>query len=168
MLIAQTERLTLRTMNEDDAAFYLELVNDPLFIKNIRDKGIRNLDAAQEAIRSSHIAIQETHGFSLYLVERKADQTPIGIAGFVKREDLEDIDIGYAFLPAAHQQGYAYESTKCLLDVAKNTLQLKRLVAITSPDNDASSRLLEKLGFTLEGIIPWKEGGEVKFFSITF
>jgi len=164
-IIFETARLSIRTLDLSDAAFYLELVNDPGFIKNIRDKGIRSVIEAAQAIQTAHRDVQEKLGFSLYLVERKKDEASIGLCGFVQREDLPGIDIGYAYLPQYAHQAYALEANLGLLNYAKNTLKLEHLFAIVSPHNLASTNLLEKIGFQLQETIPWKEGGEVKLFS---
>lgn len=164
-IIFNTARLNLRTLDSGDAEFYLELVNDPGFIKNIRDKGIRSIEEAEQAIQTAHREVQERLGFSLYLVERKADKAAIGLCGLVQREDLPGIDIGYAYLPQYARQAYALEANIGLLNYAKNTLKLEQLLAIVSPHNLASSNLLEKLGFQLQETMPWKEGGEVKLFK---
>lgn len=153
MLIADTARLTLRTLEPGDAAFYLALVNDPAWIANIGDRDIHDLDAARAAIEAGPRTSQRTHGFSFYLVERRDDGAPIGICGLVKRETLPDADIGYAFLPAYWGQGYAWEAAAAVVEHAERDLGLACLLGITSPDNLASNRLLAKLGLRLEGLI---------------
>lgn len=92
-------------------------------------------------------------GFGLYLTELKEDGVPIGICGLIKRDSLEDVDIGFAFLPKFWAKGYAYEAASAVMAYGKNVLGFKRIVAITSPDNDASGRLLEKLGMRFERMI---------------
>ncbi|CAN5846105.1 GNAT family N-acetyltransferase [soil metagenome] len=165
MHILTTKRLSLRTLELDDAAFYLQLVNDPSWITNIGDKGIRSIAAAQDAILKNHIAIEQTMGFSLYVVERSSDQTALGLCGLVKRERFDDLDLGYALLPAYHGQGYAFEAASGVLTYAKNSLGLPRLLGITSLGNIISSRLLEKLGFTFQSILLWKEDDEVRLYQ---
>ncbi|MFZ6800412.1 GNAT family N-acetyltransferase [Undibacterium sp. Di24W] len=166
-IILSTPRLQLRTMDYKDAAFYLRLVNDPSFIHNIRDKGIRSLEDAIKAIQTGHQDVQEKMGFSLYLVELKSDQQAIGLCGLVKRPELENIDIGYAYLPEFTGQGYAFEAGKAVVQFAQNTLRLDKLVAITSLHNTASENLLLKMGFQITATIPWNDGSEVKFYSMT-
>jgi RimJ/RimL family protein N-acetyltransferase len=165
-IILSTPRLQLRTMNENDAEFYLRLVNDPSFIHNIRDKGIRSLEDAKKAIQTGHQDVQKKMGFSLYLVERKSDQHSIGLCGLVKRPELEDIDIGYAYLPEFTGQGYAFEAGKAVIQFAQNTLKLDKLVAITSLHNIASENLLLKMGFQITAILPWNDGSEVKLYNL--
>lgn len=150
MDIISTERLHLRVMRLDDAAFYLRLVNEPSFISNIRDKGIRTLDQSRESIETGTLASQEKFGFSFYLVEGRTTHLPMGICGLTKRDSLDDVDLGYAFLPEFCGQGYAYEAALAVLTHTKNALPIKQLAAITSPTNERSNRLLIKLGFIFQ------------------
>ena len=147
MDIISTERLHLRVMRLDDAEFYLRLVNEPTFISNIRDKGIRTLDESRASIETGALASQEKFGFSFYLVEDRTTHLPMGICGLTKRDSLDDVDLGYAFLPEFCGQGYAYEAALAVLTHTKNSLPIKQLAAITSPTNERSNRLLFKLGF---------------------
>ena len=153
MQIITTERLNLRLLNADDAPFYLELVNDPSFIQNIRDKGIRTLEAAREDIQNGPLASQAKNGFSLYLVERKEDGASLGLCGLVKRDTLKNVDIGYALMPQFGGLGYAWEAATATVQYARDTLHLSKLAGITSPDNASSNKLLLKLGFVLEAVV---------------
>lgn len=150
MDIISTERLHLRVMRLDDAEFYLRLVNEPTFISNIRDKGIRTLDESRASIEIGALASQEKFGFSFYLVEDRTTHLPMGICGLTKRDSLDDVDLGYAFLPEFCGQGYAYEAALAVLTHTKNSLPIKQLAAITSPTNERSNRLLIKLGFIFQ------------------
>jgi RimJ/RimL family protein N-acetyltransferase len=143
--ITHTGRLRLRTAHLDDAAFYHALVNDPAFIEHIGDRGIRTLEEARQALLAGPIAMQEERGHSLYVVELKEDGSLIGMCGLIKRDTLDGVDIGYAYLPPWRGQGYAFEAAQAVLAHAP-ALGLTRVLAITSPDNVASNGLLRKLG----------------------
>jgi RimJ/RimL family protein N-acetyltransferase len=146
MMVLETERLVLRTLEGDDALFYLELVNSPDFIANIGDRGLRTLEAAREAIEQGPMAMQQARGHSIYLVQRKDNGRAVGMSGLIKRDTLDDVDLGYAFLPEASGHGYASEAALAVVDYARHTIGLKRLVAITTPGNAASERVLAKVG----------------------
>ena len=152
MHILDTERLRLRTLSLDDAPFYLEVVNTPGFIKFIGDRGIRTVDAAREAIAGGPVAMQASLGHSLYLVERKEDGAPIGMCGLIKRETLDHVDIGYAFLPEFGGKGYATEAAAGVLAYAPS-VGIRRLLAITSPGNDASDAVLRRIGMRFEKLV---------------
>jgi len=169
MKVLETDRLLLRRLDTDDSEFILELLNDPAWLRFIGDKGVRNLDDARDYIRNGPIAMYERVGFGLYLVEAKADGAPIGICGLLKRDTLEDVDIGFAFLPGFRAQGYAHEATVATLDYAKDALGLDRVIAITAPDNHACAKLLEKIGMRFERTETHGEDTHaVRVFAIDF
>lgn len=139
-------------MTAGDAEFILELLNDEAFLRFIGDKGVRTLDDARRYVDSGPRASYREHGFGLFLT-RLHDGTPIGMCGLLKREVLDDVDIGFAFLPAYRSQGYAHEAAAATMDYARDSLGIERVVAITSLDNEASGRLLEKIGLRFDRII---------------
>lgn len=148
----ETPRLALRRLSVDDAPFMLELLNEPSFIRNIGDRGVRTVEDAREYITLGPIASYERFGFGLYLVERKTPPALIGICGLLKRDELPEPDIGFAFLPAYWSQGYALEAAAAVRDHARDVLGLPRLLAIVNPSNASSLRLLERLGFSYESM----------------
>lgn len=161
-----TQRLLLREFTLSDAEFILSLLNDSAFLHFIGDKGVRNLEDARNYLTDGPIASYQRLGFGLYRVELKDTRTPIGMCGLLKREALDHVDLGFAFMPDYRRQGYGFESASAVLSHARNDLKLDQILAITDPDNEASIRLLEKLGFQLERMIKLSEGAsEVKLFG---
>jgi RimJ/RimL family protein N-acetyltransferase len=144
-----TERLVLTELDDDDAPFILELLNDPEWIRYIGDRKLRTLDDARTYLRNGPIAMYAREGFGLYRTALAHDDTPIGLCGLIRRPALDDVDIGFAFLPAYRGCGYALESAAAVLDHAQ-ALGLPRVVALVSPDNDRSAALLARLGFARE------------------
>jgi len=166
MNIIETERLTLRKLSTGDSAFMLDLLNQPTFIQNIGDRGVRTLPEAGEYISSRVISSYERFGFGMYLTLLKEVEIPIGICGLVKRDTLEDADIGYAFLPQYGSKGYAVESASAVLAYVKDTLGMKRILGITAPHNKGSIRVLEKLGMGFIKMVRLSEDDmELKLFS---
>jgi RimJ/RimL family protein N-acetyltransferase len=166
--VIETQRLRLRHFTPDDAAFVLELINDPDWLANIGDRGVRTLEDARRYIENSLMKLYERLGFGLYLVELKETGVPIGMSGLIKRDSLEDVDVGFAFLPAFRGKGYAAESARAACDYGFEALGLDRLVAITAPDNDASGKVLVRLGFAYEKTIPYGTEGEVsRLYALT-
>lgn len=169
MKIFETERLILRQASTEDASIILALLNEPSFIRNIGDRGVRTLDEARDYILTRLIANYENHGFGMYLVLVKETGVPAGICGLVKREGLDDVDIGYAFLPQYWSRGYATESALAVKEYAKNTIGLKRLVGITDPTNHKSARVLEKIGLKFEKMVRLAEDDiDLTLYSIDF
>ena len=148
--VLQTDRLTLRELNEDDAAFVLELINEPGWLRFIGDRGIRDAQGARDYIVNGPVAMYRRMGFGLWAAVRRSDGTPMGMCGLIKRDTLEDVDIGFAFLERHSGQGYAFEAADAVLAHAREVVGLKRVVAITSVDNDKSIRLLGKIGLQFE------------------
>ncbi len=153
MTILETERLTLRKITVDDAAFMLDLLSQPSFIQFIGDRGVRTLDDAREIIEERYLTAYEQLGFGIYLTLLRDTSIPIGICGLVKRNGLDDVDIGYAFLPRYWSKGYASEAALAVLAYARGTLGMKRILGITTPDNTSSIRVLEKIGLKFERMI---------------
>jgi RimJ/RimL family protein N-acetyltransferase len=146
MSVLETERLRLRRLDEGDAEFLLGLLNEPSYVRNIGDRGVRTIDDARRYLAERFVASYERHGFGLYLVELKATGEAIGICGLVKRDSLADPDVGFAFLPRFWSKGYATESAAAVMAYGRDALGIGRIVAIVSPDNAGSIRVIEKLG----------------------
>ena len=169
MTILETERLILRQLTTDDAEFIFELLNDPSWIQNIGDRNIRNLDDACAYIVNGPVASYAKNGFGLWLVELKETKESIGMCGLIRRETLEDVDIGYALLPRFWSQGYAIEAARAAKNYAKDVVGLKRLVAIVDPANEGSIRVLEKLGLRYEKMVRLSADDiDLKLFAIDF
>ena len=150
--VIRTARLVLRRLEVGDAPFILELLNEPAFLRFIGDKGVRNAVDAGAYILKGPMDSYERHGFGLYAACLR-DGTAIGICGLVKRDDLPDADVGFAFLSRFWSKGYAAESSSAVLAHARHVLHFKRVVAITTPDNRGSIAVLEKIGFQFERTI---------------
>jgi len=164
--VLETERLALRRLSAGDAAFIIELLNQPSFIKNIGDRGVRTNEDAVRYIQNGPVASYERFGFGLYLVELKDTAIPIGICGLLKRETLQDVDVGFAFLPQFWSRGYAVESASAVLKHGRNVLGIGRVVAITAPENHGSIKVLEKIGLKFERLMKLSEGEpEIKLFA---
>lgn len=153
--VLETARLRLRelTLDDADAQFILRLVNDPAWLSCIGDRGVRTLDDARRYIADGPVLSYRQHGFGLYLTELKPGGARIGICGLVKRDGLGDVDVGFAFLPEYRRQGYAVESAAAVLEHARTVLGLDRVVAVTSPDNVGSIKVLEKIGLRYERMV---------------
>ena len=165
--VLETDRLILRRLSPEDEEFILRLLNEPSWLRFIGDKGIRTLEGARNYILNGPVLMYSRLGFGLYLVESKGEGCPIGICGLIKRDSLEDVDLGFAFLPEFWGKGFAFESASAVMAYGKRDFGLTRLAAITSPDNYVSAGLLEKLGFNFERLVKLPDGGgEVRLFTV--
>lgn len=165
-MILETDRLRLRRLSVDDAEFILRLLNEPSFIQNIGDRGVRTIEDALAYILKGPVASYEKFGFGLLLVEEKQTGVPVGICGLLKRDVLEDVDIGYALLPEFWFRGYALESASAVIAYAKEKFGSNRVLAVVNPNNQSSIRLLEKLGFQYDRMVRLSDDApEIKLFS---
>jgi ribosomal-protein-alanine N-acetyltransferase len=166
LTILETERLLLRQLSTEDAEIILELLNEPSFIRNIGDRGIRTIEGANSYILNGPVASYAKNGFGLYLVKLKETNDSIGMCGLIKRDTLEDVDIGYAFLPKFWSKGYAVEAAQAVKEYARDKIQLNRIVAIVDPQNQGSIRVLEKIGLQFEKMVKLSEDDiELKLFG---
>lgn len=165
MIVLETERLILRPLTTADAPFILTLLNEPSFIRYIGDKKVRDVKDAEQYILNGPVASYERHGFGLYLVELKETQTPVGMCGLLKRDELAHADIGFALSPDFWNRGLAFEAAAAVMKDARERLRLAPLLAITTKDNEASIRLLGRLGFRCEGVV--KMADDVELFLHT-
>jgi RimJ/RimL family protein N-acetyltransferase len=164
--VLETDRLMLRKLSVEDAPFILKLVNEPSFLRFIGDKGVRTLNDARDYILEGPVDSYDRLGFGLYMVELKENGTAIGMCGLIKRETLEDVDIGYAFLPEFWGKGYAFEAAAAVMEFGKSAFGLQRIVAVVSTENSSSIKVLEKLGLRFERMVRLFEGDEeIKLFS---
>ncbi len=150
MKLLETSRLLLRPLTTGDAAFIFDLVNDPAWLRFIGDRQVRTLEDARRYLNRGPLEAYARLGFGHAAVVRKADGAVLGICGLIKRDGLDDVDLGFAFLEKFRGQGYAREAAAAVLTDGWGRLNLKRIVAILSPENTASSGLLERLGFRFE------------------
>jgi ribosomal-protein-alanine N-acetyltransferase len=163
----ETPRLLIRKLGAGDEPFLLELLNEPAFLRNIGDRRVRTLEDAAEYLRKGPGASYEKLGFGLFLVAMKDTGAAIGICGLLKRDALEDVDIGFAYLERHWGCGYAIEAARAVMEFGWKTVGLKRIVAVTAPHNDASIKLLEKLGMEFEGMVQLPGAlGETKLFGV--
>ncbi len=161
-----TERLLIRPFTLEDAPFILRLLNEPSFIENIADKGVRTLEQARAYMEGGPLASYATHGHGLWLVEHQVTGNPMGMCGLIRRDTLPEVDLGYAFLPEFWGLGYATEAAAACVSWGRHTLGLRTLLAIVSPGNASSIRLLQSLGFLPSGTMEYAPGDLVEIHRL--
>lgn len=166
MTLITTSRLIIEEFIVEDASFILELLNDPAFLQFIGDRNVKTIADAEEYILYKLRPSYEQFGFGFYIVRLKENRVPIGLCGLVKRDHLEDVDVGFAFLPAYRRGGYAFEAASAAIDYGIHQHHLPRIIAVTDPNNTNSIRLVERLGLSYEKNITWDNGFELKLFAL--
>jgi RimJ/RimL family protein N-acetyltransferase len=164
-IILETERLVLQEFSIDDAEFILTLLNTPGWLEYIGDKNVRTLEDAVSYLEDGPFKSYKENGFGLWLTLLKNNRTPIGMCGLVKRESLDDIDIGFALLPEYSNIGYGYEIVQATITYANHVLGINKVVAITDSNNIPSIKLLNKIGLQFEKTLKLSENDTVLLFS---
>jgi len=136
-------------------------MNSPDWLKYIGDRNVRTIQDAENYLENGSMKSYTDHNFGFYLLIQKNSLLPIGTCGLVKRDDLEHIDLGFAFLPEYYQKGFGFESSTAIMEHAKDDLGLDQLAAISTPENTASIALLLKLGFQFENNILFGDDKEL-------
>jgi RimJ/RimL family protein N-acetyltransferase len=168
MIIAETERLLISKFSLEDAAFFLKLANTPHWLKYIGDRNLKTVKDAEAYLINGTIKSYADFGFGNYKLQLKQDNTIIGSCGLIKREQLKDVEVGFALLPEFEEKGFGYEASVAVIDEAKNKFHLKKLTAIILPINENSIKLIYKLGFTYEKRVkPFEDDQELLLFAKT-
>jgi len=169
MPIAETTRLLISKIALKDARFFLELVNTPNWLKYIGDRNLKTVKDAKSYLKNGTLKSYTDFGFGFYKLQfKEGTNKNIGVCGLIKREQLRDVDLGFALLPEYEGMGFGHEASVAVIKLAKETFNLKKIVAITQPNNTNSIKLLEKLGFSYEKKVnPFEDGKELLLFAKT-
>jgi len=159
-LIHETPRLRLRELTAEDAAFILELLNEPAWLRFIGDRNVHSLEDARGYIARGPAASYVKNGYGLWAVALRESGEPLGMCGLIRRDSLPHPDLGFAFLARHRGRGYAREAAAAAVALARERFQIARLLAITDPDNGASQAVLEHVGFVFERHFTWSEAGK--------
>jgi len=165
--VLETARLKLRAAALSDAPFFLALLNDPSWLANIGDRGVRSGSDAERYIRDTVQAPYQALGYGMYVVQLKSTGLPIGVCGLMKRDFLPAPDLGFALLPGFVGFGYASEAARAVVGHAQRALGIGQLYAIVKRGNQRSERLLGALGFDRQGPCPIPDGTEVDLYVTT-
>lgn len=152
-------------MTVGDAPFVYELLNSPLWLRFIGDRGVHSLEDAEKQIVEKYLPSYK-NGLGNFLVVEKQTGKSIGSCGLYQRDNLDHPDIGFAFLPEFFGKGYGWEAASAIKSYAFNQLKLTTLLGFTLPNNSASRKLLEKLGLRVTGTFQFeKESEELLLYS---
>lgn len=153
LVFYETERLILTPTSLEDAAFVLAVMNTPKWIKNIGDRKVHTIAAAEQYIKEKMLPQYKRLGYGNNTVTRKADGVKMGSCGLYDRPGLEGVDIGFAFLPEYEGQGYASEAAQKVKSLALSEWGITKISGITSQSNIASQRVLSRLGLEPSGLV---------------
>jgi [ribosomal protein S5]-alanine N-acetyltransferase len=164
--VLDTPRLRLRLVTPADASFIVQLLNDPDFLAQIGDRGVRTASDARRYIAKGPRASYRRYGFGLWVVQLRRRRIAIGLCGLLHRDSHPDVEIGYALLSRFRRRGYALEAAHATLRHAVGALGIKRIMAITALDNIDSIKLLSRIGFEYQGLVRFTgDGAESRLFA---
>jgi RimJ/RimL family protein N-acetyltransferase len=143
-----TDRLTLRPFGEEHADFICELVNTPSWLKYIGDRNIHSKEDAIRYLKKGPVQLWNEKGYGPYVASDRVTGEKICYVGWVKRDFLDQPDLGYACLPQFYRRGYVFEAAAHLIALAKQLNEWPHIYAFTLPENEASVRILQKLQFS--------------------
>lgn len=144
-----TDRLVLRAMEVEDAEVYCALKGRPEVTRFTIEPPIGSVEAAREMI--ANYPDFDTVGYGRWGCILKQTGKTIGFCGLKYLDDLDEVDIGYRFLPDYWGQGLATEACQASIDFGFKTLKLPRIIGLVMAENVASRHVLEKVGFHLDG-----------------
>lgn len=149
----ETERLILKPTDKTDATFVIELLNSPKWQQFIGDRNVASLADAEKYIETKMTPGDGAFCIAGYTLMHKDSLERLGVCGLYDRPGVEGVDLGFAFLPQHEQKGYGYEAASKVAQLAFSAFNLHRLAAITSKNNFASQKLLEKIGMANTGYL---------------
>jgi RimJ/RimL family protein N-acetyltransferase len=125
--------------------------------------GVTGLDRLEterlvgERLREEHFAYQRRYGFGPWVFHARETGEALGGAALrhVEIEGRAEVEVGYRVAAAWWGRGIATEMASALVGVARDRLRLPEIVAFTLPENLASRRVMEKVGFTYDRDIEW-------------
>jgi [ribosomal protein S5]-alanine N-acetyltransferase len=170
----ETDRLTLRRIEQNDFDFFVQLDSDPevarflphanprspheslAWLQSLLDS-YKNFGSGQLAVlRKSDGAIIGRCGLSDLAVEVKASVAPV-VRGWYLRSDappaseiIFEQELGYTFHRSSWGQGYAAEAARCVFEYARDVLKLPRIISLIHPENVRSLRLAQRFGVEFE------------------
>ncbi len=144
----KTPRLNIVKFEESDAEFIFEILNSAGWLQFIGDRNVKTLEEAKKYIIENFIKSYNENSYGFLKVIKKENNETIGVCGITKRNYLDKVDFGYAFLEKHQRNGFALEASEAILSELKNT-HLGQVYAIINTDNLRSISLIEKLGFQL-------------------
>ncbi|WP_417658929.1 GNAT family N-acetyltransferase [Pseudidiomarina sp.] len=162
LLTLNSDKIVLQKVSLNDVGFLLELLNDPDFITNIGDRGVRTKEQTQAYLEKG--VLNQPDYLGLWVIRALDNNHPMGVISVLKREFLEHIDLGYALLKSARGQGVARQAAFLMLNYLTEQKGVGIIDAIVNPSNQASINLLTKLNFVDIGYVCNPENERLKLY----
>jgi ribosomal-protein-alanine N-acetyltransferase len=142
----ETERLVLRRFTPDDLDELMALRADPEVVRYLGDQPREKV----EQRLGYFISLYESHGFGMWAVTLKTTGQMIGWCGLIFLDGTTEVEVGYGVARDYWGRGLMTEAAHAALRYGFETAGLERIVAVAMPENQASRRVMEKLGMRYE------------------
>ena len=164
----ETARLRLRRLLPADEADLIALDSDPEVMRHVGSPaGVKTPEETAERVRRRVLESDgDGGGLGFWRVEDRADNVFYGLGALIRMPDGDDVEVAYRLARRAWGRGIATEAAGALVSHALGTYGLPRVVAVTYPDNVASQRVLDKLGFERRGLREYK-GVQATYHALT-
>ena len=165
--VIDTGRLLLRRFTLDDLQAFYQLCSRPEIIRYAQSTPLASLEEARAMMHAAPFHDYATYGYGRFACVLKDSGAVIGFSGVKYVTEIGDTELGYRFLPEFWGMGLATEAGRASIEFARSDLGLRRLVAMVHPDNEASARVLAKLGFAVEKQLRYSglQGVDVNLFA---
>lgn len=135
------------------------LHSDPLVQKYTGEPPVASMEEMEQAIRT-RISDYKKYGYGRWATFLKDGMQFVGWSGLAYLPEFDEIDLGYRFLPQYWGSGIATEASRAILSYGFDQLKLKRIIAIAMKENEASIKVMEKVGMVFDKYAPYEPGGE--------
>ncbi|WP_378318780.1 GNAT family N-acetyltransferase [Aquimarina celericrescens] len=157
--LIETERLLLREITLDDKEELFKLYSDPEVQKYTGEPVVESIEEIEKAIQT-RISNYKKYGFGRWATILKNGMHFVGWAGLEYLPEFDEIDLGYRFLPEYWGSGIATEAADAILAYGFYQLQLKKIIAIAMTENNASIRVMQKIGMEFDKFAPYEAGSK--------
>lgn len=148
-----TDRLVLREITEKDAQAILNCFSNPDVLRHYGQNPLTSLEQVKQIINRFSKNYEEQQGIK-WGIELKGREGLIGTIGFQEwSTEHKRAEISYALFPDSWGKGYAQEALNKVISFGFQEMELLRIGAIVFTENDASNKLLTKVGFEKEGLL---------------
>ncbi len=150
----QTKRLEHRALTVHDAAAFFALNSHPDVMRFTGEPPLRSLEEARESI--ANYPDFNTVGYGRWGCVLKETQAVIGFCGLKYLPSLDEVDVGFRFLPQYWGRGFATEACSASITFGFEVLGLRCIIGLVLAENIPSIRVLNKVGMVPNGNITYE------------